>query len=88
MLAEARPDHPADFASASHVAGRLEVNPETLRLQRKRANIDAGHEPGSRSVALVQIQRLRKQITESEMSAPTENRATLVWFSRGAVVAG
>ena len=31
MLAEARPDHPADFASASHVAGRLEVNPETVR---------------------------------------------------------
>ena len=39
-------------------------------------------------MALVQIQRLRKQITESEMSTPTENRATLVWFSRAAVVAG
>ena len=32
MLAEARPDHPSDFAAANHVAGRLGVNPETLRL--------------------------------------------------------
>lgn len=41
MLAEARPDHASDFAAASHVAGRLGVNPETLRLWKKRADIDA-----------------------------------------------
>jgi transposase len=32
MLAEARPDHASDFAAASHIAGRLGMNPETLRL--------------------------------------------------------
>ena len=40
MLTEARPDHPSDFAAASHVAGRLGVNPETLRLWKKRAELE------------------------------------------------
>ena|SRR5664279_3503854 len=41
MLAQARLDHLSDFAAASHAAGRLGVNPETLRLWKKRADIDA-----------------------------------------------
>lgn len=44
MLAEARSDHPSNFAAASQVAGRLRVNPETLRLSKKRADVDAGRE--------------------------------------------
>jgi len=35
MLAQARPDHPSDFAAASQVAGRLGINPETLRFWKK-----------------------------------------------------
>ena len=46
MLAEAQPDHASDFAAANHVAGRLRVNPETLRLWKNRADIDGGREPG------------------------------------------
>ena len=64
MLAEARADHPSDFAAASHVAGRLGVNPETLRLWKKRADIDVGREPGTTSEAQVEITRLKKQIAE------------------------
>lgn len=66
MLAEARRDHPSDLAAASHVAGRLGVNPETLRLWKKRADSDAGREPGTSSEAQVQIKRLKKQISELE----------------------
>lgn len=66
MLAEARPDHPSDFAAASHVAGRLGVNPETLRLWKKRAEIDSGREPGTTSEAQAEIKRLKKQIAELE----------------------
>ena len=66
MLAEARPDHLSDFAAASHVAGRLGVNPETLRLWKKRADIDAGREPGTSSEAQIEIKRLKKQIAELE----------------------
>lgn len=31
MLSEARPDHKTDHAAIKHVAGKLGVNPETLR---------------------------------------------------------
>ena len=66
LLAQARPDQLSDFAAASHVAGRLGVNPETLRLWTKRADIDAGREPGTTSEAQVEIKRLKKQIVELE----------------------
>ncbi|MFM9920847.1 transposase [Lacisediminihabitans sp. H27-G8] len=66
MLAEARPDHLSDFAAANHVAGRLGVNPETLRLWKKRADINAGRTPGTTSEAQVEIKRLKKQIVELE----------------------
>ena len=66
MLTQARPDHLSDFAAASHVAGRLGVNPETLRLWKKRADIDAGSEPGTTSEAQVEIKRVKKQIVELE----------------------
>lgn len=58
--------YPADFAAASHVAGRLGVNPETLRLWKKRPDIDVGCEPGTTSEAQVEIKRLKKQIAELE----------------------
>ena len=66
MLTEARPDHPSDFAAASHVAGRLGVNPETLRLWKKRADVDAGVLPGTTSEAQAEIKRLKKQVAELE----------------------
>jgi transposase len=64
MLAEARPDHPTEFAAASHVAGRLGVNPETLRRWEKRADIDARHEPETAPEAQVEIKGQEKQIAE------------------------
>ena len=66
MLAEARGDHASDFAAANHVAGRLGVNPETLRLWKKRADIDASRAPGTSSEAQLEIKRLKRQIVELE----------------------
>ena len=65
MLAEARGDHESHFAAANHVAGRLGVNPETLRWK-KRTDIDVGQAPGTTSEALLEIKRLKKQIVELE----------------------
>jgi transposase len=42
------------------------VNPETLRLWKKRADIDVGRESGTTSEAQVEIKRLKKQIAELE----------------------
>jgi transposase len=69
MLAGARPDHASDFAAANHVAGRLGVNLETSRLRKKRADIDAGREPGTTSEAQLEIKRLKKQIAELEKAS-------------------
>jgi transposase len=66
MLAEARPDHTSDYAAMSHVASRLGVNPETLRLWKQRAEVDAGRAPGTSSEAQAEIKRLKKQIVELE----------------------
>ena len=42
MLSEARPDHKTDHAAIKHVAAKLGVNPETLRLWKKRLDVDEG----------------------------------------------
>ena len=42
------------------------MNPETLRLWKKRANIDGGQAPGTPSEAQMKVKRLKKQIVELE----------------------
>ena len=66
MRTEARFDHPADFAAASLVAGRLGVNPETLQLWKKRADVNTGVAPKTSPEAQQEIKRLKKQIVELE----------------------
>lgn len=48
MLSEARSDHKTDHAVIEHVAGKLGVNAETLRLWKKRLDVDEGRQPGPR----------------------------------------
>lgn len=66
MLSQARPDHATDHAAIRHVAGKLGVNPETLRLWKKRVDVDAGRAPGVTTEAQAEIKRLRKQVAELE----------------------
>ena len=64
MLSEARPDHESEYAAMSHVAGRLGVNAETLRLWRRRAEVDAGRRPGITTEEQAEIRRLKKENAE------------------------
>ena len=66
MLSETRPDHKTDHAAIKHVAAKLGVNPETLRLWKKRLDVDEGRQPGTSSEAQAEIKRLRKQVAELE----------------------
>jgi len=66
MLAEARPNHLFGFAAASPAAGRLAVNPKTLRLWSKCADIDAGREPRTSSETQAEIDWLCEQIADRE----------------------
>lgn len=60
LLAEVRPDYPSDWATFTHVAGKLGVNPETLRDWTHAAQVDAGQRPGLTSEAQAEIARLKK----------------------------
>ena len=66
LLAEVRPDHPSDWAAFTHVAGKLGVNPETLRTWKRKAEVDAGVKPGLTTDAQAEITRLKKQVRELE----------------------
>jgi transposase len=64
MLAETRPSHPTLMSAARHVAGLLGMSPETLRLWRRQAEVDAGAKPGVTTDAASEITRLQKENAE------------------------
>ena len=64
MLAETRPSHPTMMSAVRHVAGLLGMSPETLRLWRRRYEVDAGVKPGLTTDAAVEIRRLQKENAE------------------------
>lgn len=66
LLAEVRPDHRSDWAAFTHVAGKLGMNPETLRTWKRKAEVDAGQRAGVASDAQAEITRLKKQVRELE----------------------
>ncbi|RUA26581.1 MAG: hypothetical protein DSY74_04915 [Actinobacteria bacterium] len=72
MLSEARPDHKTDHAAIRHVAGKLGVNPETLRLWKKRLDVDEGREPGG--------------LTPFPRSGGSESRPVAPWLRAGRLV--
>lgn len=81
LLAEVRADHPSDWAAFTHVAGKLGVNPETLRNWTRAAQIDAGQRPGLTSEAQAEIARLKKQVRELER-ANEILKAASVYFAK------
>lgn len=64
MLAEAAPDHATEWAAIRHVAQLLGMSPETLRLWRRRVEVDSGAKPGVTSEAAEEIKRLKRENAE------------------------
>lgn len=64
MVAEVRSEHPHETAAMRHVAGMLGMNTETLRLWVHRAQVDAGHRPGSTTEDAEEIKRLKREVAE------------------------
>lgn len=81
LLAEVRPDHASDWAAFTHVAGKLGVNPETLRNWSRKAAVDAGQCPGITSEAQAEITRLKRQVRELER-ANEILKAASVFFAK------
>ncbi|WP_248240217.1 transposase [Microbacterium kunmingense] len=64
VFAEARPEHPNMMSAVRHVAGLLGMSPETLRLWRRRYEVDAGTKAGVSTDAAQRIKQLEKEVSE------------------------
>lgn len=52
------------MSAVRHVAGLLGISPETLRLWKRRYEVDAGVKPGVTSEAAAEIKRPQKEVSE------------------------
>lgn len=64
------------------MAGKLGVNPETLRNWSRKAQVDAGQRRGMTSEAQAEIARLKKQVRELERVNEILKAAS-VFFAKG-----
>lgn len=64
MLDEAVPEHPNLMSAARHVAGLLGMSPETLRVWRRRREIDTGQRPGVPTDVAEENKQLRREVAE------------------------
>ncbi len=64
MLDEALPEHPNLMTAARHVAGLLGMSPETLRVWRRRREIDTGQRPGVTTDVAEENKQLRREVAE------------------------
>lgn len=81
MLAETRPSHPTMMSAVRHVAGLLGLSPETLRLWKRRYEVDAGVKPGVTTEAAAEIKRLQKEVSELR-EANEILKAASIFFAR------
>lgn len=64
MVLDHRAEYPTQYAAIKAVAERLDVGTESLRLWVKRADVDAGREPGVSSEERAEIKRLKRENAE------------------------
>ncbi len=64
MAVEARKDPAAATGAIKRIAGQLGVHPEALRTWVKRAEIDAGHRPGTTTSDAERIAQLERENRE------------------------
>jgi transposase len=64
MLDEAIPEHPNLMSAARHVAGLLGMSPETLRVWRRRREIDSGQRPSVSTDVAEENKQLRREVAE------------------------
>lgn len=64
MLDEAKPSHPNLVSAVGHVGGLLGMSAETLRVWRRRREVDTGQRPGLPSGVAEENARLRREVAE------------------------
>ena len=76
LVREHRDDYDSEWAAMKAIAGRLGMNPETLRTWVRQAEVDAGEARGVSTDAAREIRELRRKCRELESTIEILKAAT------------
>jgi transposase len=76
LVQDHREDYASEYEAIRAIAGRLGMNPETLRKWLRQAEVDAGHADGTTTAAALQIQELKRKNAELEQTVEILKAAT------------
>lgn len=76
LVVEHAGDYASEYAAIKMVAGRLGMNPETLRKWLRRAEVDAGSVEGVSTTAAREIRELKRKNAELERTIEILKAAT------------
>lgn len=76
LVQDHRQDYASEYEAIRTVAGRLGMNPETLRKWLRQAAVDAGHAEGTTTAAAREIRELKRKNAELEQTVEILKAAT------------
>jgi transposase len=76
LVTEHADDYPSEYEAIRTVAGRLGMNPETLRKWLRQAEVDAGGREGTTTAAAREIRELKRRNAELEQTVEILKAAT------------
>ena len=76
LVTEHVQDYASEWAAITAVAGRLGMNPETLRKWLRQVEVDAGQVEGTTTVAAREIRELKRKNAELEQTVEILKAAT------------
>ena len=76
LVTEHAGDYACEYEAIKTVAGRLGMNPETLRKWLRQAEVDAGEREGTTTAAAREIRELRRRNAELEQTIEILKAAT------------
>lgn len=76
LVSEHREDYASEYEAIKAVAGRLGMNPETLRKWLRQAEVDAGEREGTTTSAAREIRELKRKNAELERTIEILKAAT------------
>ena len=76
LVQEHREDYASEYETIKAVAGRLGMNPETLRKWLRQAEVDAGQADGTPTAATREIRELKRKNAELERTVEILKAAT------------
>lgn len=76
LVTEHADGYPSEYAAIRTVAGRIGMNPETLRKWLRQAQVDAGHAVGTTTATAREIRELKRRNAELEQTVEILKAAT------------